>query len=122
MDLVINQTHDRELISARSHVLRLHEENTQNFAKFLEDRKSDDFKQILLVLNTHEFVACGIKQRALDEKIYKSMYWSIILRDWDSFCGLVVEFRRIAGRPTLFQEFEWLANRWKKKKLNVRKP
>jgi Domain of unknown function (DUF4760) len=99
--------------------LKLHDDNTQNFSKFLEDRQSDDCQQIMLVLNNHEFIACGIKGRALDEKMYKRMYGSIVARDWQLCRGLVIELRRTSGKMTLFQDFEWLAERWKKHPLQV---
>lgn len=98
----------------RFHILRMHEQNTQNFARCLDDPACDDYKQILLVLNNHEFIACGVKRKALDEGIYKRMYYSAIVRDWDSFSGLVTQMRTMKSKPALFQDFEWLAHRFKK--------
>jgi Domain of unknown function (DUF4760) len=117
IDLVVTQNQDEKLAAARQHILSLHEEKTQNFAKFLEDRTSQDFQRIMMVLNNHEFIACGIKRRALDEIMYKRMYCSAVLRDWQSCSGMVAELRRSTGKETLFQDFEWLVNRWIKDPL-----
>jgi len=119
IDLVIHQKADSKLQDAKRYILALHTNNVHNFAKYLEDVHSDDCKNILLVLNNYEFIAAGIRESALDEEIYKRVQYSVLVKDWDALSGFVMEFRRIEDRPTLFQEFELLAKRWKKKKLRV---
>lgn len=117
IDLVIQQKQDKDLQAARRFILDLHDKNIQNFARYLENRQSDEFKNILRVLNNYEFIATGIREDALDEEIFKRMQFSVLLKDWDALCGFVMEFRKEAKRETLFQEFEYLAKRFKKKPL-----
>jgi hypothetical protein len=119
IDLVIHQKADPNLQKAKLHILGLHENHVQNFAQYLQDRNSDDCKNILLLLNNYEFIAAGIRESALDEDIYKRVQYSVLVKDWDALSGFVMEFRRIEERPTLFQEFEYLAKRWKKNKLKI---
>jgi hypothetical protein len=119
IDLVIHQKTDAELQAAKRHVLAMHDNHVQNFARYLENRESDDYKHILRVLNNYEFIAAGIRESALDEEIYKRVQYSVLVKDWDALSGFVMEFRRSQERPTLFQEFEYLAKRWNKSKLKT---
>lgn len=68
-------------------------------------------------LNNYEFLATGIRAGAFDEKIIKRMQYSIAMRDWESLCPFINELRAQTKIDTLFQEFEWLGKRWKKKPL-----
>jgi hypothetical protein len=117
VDLVLHLKNDNELTQAKRDLLKLHESDT-TFATFLDNKDSLEHKNIMRVLNTHEFVACGIREKAYDEKLYKRMQCSVIIRDWDAFCGFVMEFRKskqsgASERSTFYQDFEWLATRWK---------
>lgn len=118
VDLVLHQKQDTELIRAKKRLLELLQAGETNFARFLSDKSSDEYSIILKILNTHEFVAGGIKEKAYDEKMYKRMQCSAMIRDWDACCGFVVEYRnQRSGKKTFYQDFEWLANRWKKNPL-----
>lgn len=119
IDLVILQKQDTELQNAKRHILSLHDKREENFAKYLQDKDSDDFKNLLRVLNNYEFIAAGIREDALDEEIFKRVQWSVCIKDWNALCGFVMEFRRSQQRPTLFQEFELLAKKWIKKPLKA---
>jgi hypothetical protein len=119
IDLVIHQKTDPNLQEAKRHILALHDSHAQNLSRYLENRDSPDCKNILLLLNNYEFIAAGIRESALDEEIYKRVQYSVLVKDWDALSGFVMEFRRTEGRPTLFQEFEYIAKRWKKKRLKA---
>lgn len=54
---------------------------------------------------------------AFDELIYKHVQFSVVMRDWGECEGFVRELRKSRNRPTLFQEVQWLAEKWKKKPL-----
>lgn len=77
-------------------------------------------KKILKLLNTREFVAIGIHQNVLSEKIYKETNCSIYIRDWKNLSGFVSELRREKNSDTIFQDFERLAKKWKKHPLKNR--
>jgi hypothetical protein len=56
------------------------------------------------------------------------MQCSVIVRDWDAFCGFVMEFRKSKedklneSAETFYQDFEWLAKKWKASPLKVTRP
>lgn len=103
-------------MEARKTFLHLQESKTQ-FSKYalLEHAESKENYCVLDILNTNEFIAVGIRESAFDEKTYKRLSRSRFIRDWDTLEPYVVEFRRTRGISTLFTEFQWLAERWKKK-------
>ncbi|KVQ12444.1 DUF4760 domain-containing protein [Burkholderia ubonensis] len=119
IDLMIHQKTDKELLEATALVFRLHREDSQ-FSTFVK-QQSGERDAILKVLNNHEFIALGIRQGAFDEKIYKRMQCSNVLKIWDSARGFIYEVRRIEGKDTFFQELEQLAESWKKKPITTEK-
>lgn len=78
---------------------------------------SEESDAILKILNHYEFIASGIREGAFDEKIYKRMQYGLVTRDWESLNGYIADLRKARAHKTLFQEFEWLGKRWKKKSL-----
>lgn len=74
-----------------------------------------------MLLNRYEFIAQSIRNKAFEEKIYKQMQYSNITMMWDRLCPLVYEIRRVQNIKTYYQEFEWLAKRWKNKPLKPNK-
>src|ERR1022692_2881747 len=122
VDLVLHQKNDNELMEAKRHLLKLHDDGTKNFAIFLNQKESPEYKAIIKVLNTHEFVCCGIRGKAYDEKLYKQMQCSSMIRDWNALSGFVIEFRKTIGDQahdsrTFYQDFERLSEKWNKKPL-----
>lgn len=117
IDLVVQQRRDQELEAAKLLIRNLHENNTTNFAKFLEDRASCEFTAILKVLNNYEFIAAAIRHGALDEKLFKRMQYTVVLKAWGALCPFVFELRKQDRHTTLFQEFQRMAERWKENPL-----
>src|SRR5258708_6378023 len=122
VDLVLEQKRDTDLREARHLVTKMHVDGETNLAKHLEDPESPEFKAILLVINTHEFVAGGIRSRAFDEEAYKRLRYSTLRKDWEALCAFILEFRRARGSKTLYQDFQWLNGRWEKKPLKADNP
>ncbi|ONC03260.1 hypothetical protein AQ910_10870 [Burkholderia pseudomallei] len=114
---MIHQKTDKELLDATALVFRLHRENSQ-FSDFVKQHSSER-DAILKVLNNHEFIALGIRLGAFDEKIYKRMQCSNVLKVWNSARGFIHEVRRIEGKDTFFQELEQLAESWKKNPIKA---
>lgn len=122
IDLVLSQKSNDELMAARKWFLKMHEDGN-SFTTFACKEKigTPEHDNILTVLNYLEFVATGIREKAFDEAVYKRVQYSTLVRDWNALKAFVTEFRNSRGRPTLFQEFEWLGERWKRKPLNAPK-
>ena len=108
------------LIEARRTVLALHgtKENLSKFAT-KDYVTSKEAMAILTVLNFREFVAAGIREKAFDGAMYKRVQFSSLTRDWENLKGFILELRKTRNRPSLFQEFQLLAERWLKKPLKV---
>ena len=120
IDLVMHQKSDNRFMEARKKIKLLMGNENECCAKYFKDHNSDEYKAILEVLNSYEFVASGIRETAFDESIYKRMQYSIVTSDWDSLHGFVAEIRNKNNAQTLYKEFEWLAMRWKDKPLKVK--
>lgn len=71
----------------------------------------------MLILNDYEFVASSMRDKAFNICLYKRMRYSVVVSDWEALKAFVHEKRQEVSRPTLFQEFEWMAKKFKKKPL-----
>ena len=107
---MIQQKADASLIADIQAVYRLHEDG--NHLSSLVGEDSVERRKILHVLNNQEFIAVGIRLGAFDEKVYKQMQCSNVLKLWTATSGFIHELRKIDKKNTLFQDFEKLANRW----------
>lgn len=115
IDMLMQHKSDKDLIEATRHVYAL-QSNGGRLSHHV-DKDSDERKDILKVLNTQEFIAVGVRMRAFDEKVYKQMQCSNVLRLWSASKGFIHELREADQRPTIFQDFERLACRWEKKPI-----
>ena len=112
IDLIVQQKMDEGLIDSTRKVYSLRVNGSR-----LTDHLNDDSaerKEILRVLNNQEFIAVGIRMKAFDEKVYKQMQCTNVLRLWDAAQGFIQELRTADGKKTIFQDFERLACRWEK--------
>lgn len=124
IDMIVAERNNSELQKAVSRVNQLAKQNKECiYAAYIsEDEKfAEDRAAILKVLNHREFMSVAILGGALDEKIYKSFQYSMLMRDWDNLSGFVTELRNKKQIQTMFQEFECLAKRWKNKPLKEKK-
>jgi hypothetical protein len=119
VDLIVAQNRDPELVKAKAAIRAMHENHETNLARHLQDPNSEQYKAILLVLNTYEFIASGIRTHAFDDEVHKRLRFSAVIRDWESLKGFVADFRIQKGKTTLFQDFEWLYQQWKKDPLKA---
>lgn len=76
---------------------------------------SDEFKLLSLIfewLNHKELVAIGIRQRALNKRMYRLWMREKYVRDWHEAEHLVDDLRNVMRDRTLYIEFEKRAKRW----------
>lgn len=116
IDLLIDQKTDEKLMAATEVVFGMQRRGEQ-LSLHLGNGETHEFKCILAVLNSYEFIAVGIRLGAFNENVYKEMQCSNLLKLWDAVNGFVAELRRKVGKDTLFQDFERLAIRWKNKPI-----
>jgi hypothetical protein len=79
IDLIINQKGDKDLLAAIEKVYSMQREKVQ-FSTYANLRESEEHKCILRVLNNHEFIALGIRQKVFNEEIYKLMQYSNVMK------------------------------------------
>jgi hypothetical protein len=70
-------------------------------------------KQLMLVLNRHEFYASAINTGLLDEDLFKRVHCSNIIKLWDKLYPTINQIRQVAKKDTIFKDLEILALRWK---------
>ena len=120
IDLIIQQKNNENLVKDTQLVFSLAEENDNTLSKFacLQKDSTESFVRnrtaILNVLNNLEFIAVGIRLGAFDEKVYKQLQCSNLLKIWNATAGFIHELRRVSGRNTVFQDIEHLAHKWEK--------
>lgn len=115
IDAVISDRRDDGLTLSRQQFgdMKAQGENFESLgAHPIIDNKEKN-QAILDILNNYEFMAAGIKEQAFDEEIFKRMKCSLIVQDWDVLEVYIRALRKKSGRPKLFVEFEWLAEKWK---------
>jgi hypothetical protein len=124
VDMVMHQKTDATFLDF---VEKFNELKADNKNKPLSGFAGDHYKgaiesrAILAVLNNYEFIASGIFRNAFDYDLYQTMQHGIVVDRWDSLESFVKEARKSRSHPTLFQEFERLAQSFKKKPLQVNK-
>jgi hypothetical protein len=117
IDLIVQQKTNKDLIDATKLVYKLGRSGN-HFSEYAPEGKDGPERDaILMVLNNHEFIAVGIRTGAFDERIYKQLQCSNVLKVWRLSAGFVAELRKISGTDTVFQDVESLAERWKKKPI-----
>ena len=115
IDIIMHQKGDSDLIEATRRVYAM-KSNGGSLSNHV-NQDSDQRKDILKVLNNQEFIAVGIRMKAFDEKVYKQMQCTNVLRLWNVSQGFISEIRQNDKKPTLFQDFEKLSCKWEAKPL-----
>lgn len=118
IDLVLMETQDSNFREIKEKFGQYRKDKV-NFTKLACEELTDNPEQnevILSILNHYEFIASGVFERALDEKIYKRMKKSIFVRDWKALEPYVMELRRKEGRKRIYIETQKLAEKWDKEK------
>lgn len=118
IDLILHQKIDVNLIEAKK--IWSEVKNNEQFEELACKENEKDTQRrphILNILNNYEFIALGVRTGAFHEKTYKRAFYGVLTRDWDSCEAFITALRRQQGSETLFQEFEALAKKWKKKPL-----
>nr|WP_034672202.1 MULTISPECIES: DUF4760 domain-containing protein [Acinetobacter]EXB86872.1 hypothetical protein J538_1202 [Acinetobacter sp. 272263]MCK4089646.1 DUF4760 domain-containing protein [Acinetobacter radioresistens]TNX94289.1 DUF4760 domain-containing protein [Acinetobacter radioresistens] len=118
IDLVLMETQDCNFREVKEKFGKYKKDNL-NFTKLACEELIDNAEQnevIMSILNHYEFIASGVFEGALDEKIYKRMKRGVFIRDWKSLEPYVMELRRKEGRKQIYIETQKLAEKWDKEK------
>jgi hypothetical protein len=116
---VLSQLEDAALIEKRR-VLRLLVETNTDLPSILDKpvipTVPPERQAIITILNTHKFMASGVRDRAFEERTYKRLFYTNVINDWRHLRAFVDKYRTKGGR-TNYQDFQWLAERWAKNPL-----
>lgn len=111
---------DKEYIESL-HVLRKVHESGKSFrsyvfpcggAELTEDEKNEK-RKFQYILNFYERVAVSIQNGIYNEDMIKKTSYSTVIDTWNHAEPLIKAIRESISSKTTYQEFEWLANRWK---------
>ena len=68
--------------------------------------------RIALYLNHFELVAAAIKERAMDERMYKILHQDEYVWTWKHAEAYIAASRHKASQPRMYENFEALAKKW----------
>jgi len=83
----------------------------------ISDKEMEDRRQFQYILNFYERVAVSIREGIYNEEMIKRTSYTTVIETWDTAEPLIKAIREKINSRTTWQEFEWLALRWKKNKL-----
>ena len=118
-DLFIHRNKDQDLKDAISVLSpHFHDENS-NLAQFANNKSSPEYRALMDFIGWWEFIAVVTREGAFDEKIFKRMYGTLLLTDYDKCRGFIAQIRAKTRNDRIYQEFEWLAKKWGSKPIKV---
>ena len=77
-----------------------------------ESKGSDEAMQVRFLLNHWELLSIGIQSGIYDERMVKKSWYSAVTDTYVRARPFILRSREVDKKSTLFQEFEWLAERW----------
>ncbi|HUO04565.1 MAG TPA: DUF4760 domain-containing protein [Candidatus Binataceae bacterium] len=63
-------------------------------------------------MNFYEEIAMAVKHEHADEELLAGFFGSIIERASKAFEKWIPEHRRLTGRTDIWDQFDWLCERW----------
>jgi len=120
VDVLLHTLDDAEFQKARTQVLALIKSGL-DIPNLLSEDGLANRKILLHVLSRYEFIATGVREGAFDAKIYKRMYYTNVIADWDKLETFVRELRINRNNNTPFQELERQVRKWKMHPLKAYK-
>ena len=104
------------LVKARVKFAELSGNGGEALLGLVNPREPDELKSAALVsvyLNHCELVGVSIRNRAMDEQMYKRWRRTTYTRTWGRAEAYITAKRRTLKQPSLYENFEWLAKKWK---------
>jgi hypothetical protein len=85
----------------------------------LENHLGEDMRFISLLMTTWEALGVLIHRREMDLGVVEDFFSGPILLSWKKLRRFVEEMRRIGGRETYYEWFQWLAERLEERESKV---
>lgn len=83
----------------------------------LSDEDRANGKEIVYCLSFYERMAVSIRNKIFDETMVKEVFYSSVVNNYTRSEPLIKAIREKENKGTYFQEYQWLAERWKRKPL-----
>lgn len=107
------------------HVLKKAHQSGKSFRSYvfpiegtsITEQEMDERRKFQYILNFYERVAVSIRQGIYNEEMIKRTSYTTVIETWDIAEPLIRAIREKINSEITYQEFEWLATKWKKKKL-----
>jgi hypothetical protein len=120
-DLLFASRGDDKLQRGCNIVRTLRDEPTKNMRTLINDvAHKADVGDILYMLNHFESVSVGLQHGIYSEPMLKDAWHTILVQTYDCAAPLVQSLRDKYGKPTIFQHYELLVQRWKAAPLKHR--
>lgn len=115
-DLLSSTKNDEELIQGLRTLASLHNRPDSNIRQYAQDDKtdSDEARSIRYVLNHWEYVSVGIQGGIYHEGMLKKASHGSLVNLFEHAQPFINRLREIKNRPSIYQEMEELAERWKR--------
>ena len=113
LDLIHQRELDTDYIKARREFIKLRDA-PNGLLQYANGDKRDapEVAYVRTVLNGHELAAIGIKQKIIDEKLYRLGFESTVFKDWRKAKAFVEHLRDVDHMPKAYIELQWLVRRW----------
>jgi len=85
--------------------------------KTITEKEMLERRKLQYILNFYERVAVSIREGIDDERMIKRTSFTTVIQAWDIAEPLIKAIREHIHSETTYQEFEWLAMRWKQNPL-----
>ncbi|WP_341707749.1 DUF4760 domain-containing protein [Halopseudomonas sp.] len=123
-DLLLQSRTDGELVAAMRCISDLHELGDGSIRDLASKTAAEtkEAKCVRYVLNHWEYVSVGVQSGIYDEAMLRRASFNTVIQLHKSVRPFIDNLRGITGRNTIYQEFQWLAERWEAKGLSRKKP
>jgi len=122
-DMLLSSRCDQELMKGLRKLAQLHEDANVNMRAFAKKDQVDsaEAQAIRYVLNHWEYVSVGIQAGIYDEEMIKDASCGTVTKLFERAQPFIIALREENARPTIYQEFEWLAKSWESTPLKPKK-
>lgn len=122
-DMLLSSRCDQELMKGLRKLAVLHEDANVNMRAFgkKDQVDSEEAQSIRYVLNHWEYVSVGIQAGIYDEQMIKEASCGTVTKLFERALPFIAALREENARPTIYQEFEWLAKSWDASPLKSKK-
>jgi Domain of unknown function (DUF4760) len=113
LDLILHIESDGDLLKARNDFITLKKGHERSNVWGTEDKSdTDQAKTARTVLNINELVAVSIREKVIDEKVFRRWFNRAFISDYQSMTGYIEEVRKYKKNPAIFKELEEISKKW----------